>query len=456
MKHWKIYIVLIFAVCSVQIADAQKAVIDKIIGQVGGELVLLSELESQYTQMVQQMGGEPEGGRCMVLESLLANNLLLNQAKLDSVDVTDEEVEDQLDARVEKILSMMNNDITQFQEYYGKSVPQVKSDMRRDMKNMLVTQRMQQQIISSISVTPAEVKSFFETIPNDSLPYFNSEVEIREIIIHPEVNETEKNKSRTKLEELRKRIVEDGEDFAELASIYSDDPGSGQLGGDLGLQRRGSFVPEFEAIAFSLENGDISQVFESQYGFHILQLIERKGNTIHTRHILVRPELTSNDFERAFQMLDSARNLVVYDSLDFSIAIKRFGNKDEQSYNNDGRITNPMTGGTLFEIGDLDPSIYFTIDTMEVGDISTPFEFTTPRGEKHYRIVLLQSRTTPHRANLKEDYSKMQRAAVEEKKAGFLNDWLLEKISNTYIEIDKEFHDCPSLQIWLDKKEIKP
>ncbi|MEZ5058907.1 MAG: peptidylprolyl isomerase [Saprospiraceae bacterium] len=434
--------------------NAQKEIVDKVIAQVGGELVLLSELEEQYALMESQRGVLPEDSKCFILDQILVQKLLINQAKLDSIEVGDEEVEAQLDARIERILTLMGNDVKQFEDYYGQSVGQVKDQFREDLKAQILSDRMRGNVFADVTVTPSEVKSFFNQIPTDSLPYFDSEVEVGEIVMVPEVNKVEKNKARQKLESLRRRIVEDGEDFAELAGKFSDDFGSARVGGDLGWTKRGKFVPEFEAAAYNLEPGEISDLVESDFGFHLIELLERRGNSIHTRHILVKPEITKADLDRTYAKLDSVRSLILSDSITFSFAVKKYGNKDEQSYNNDGRMVNPATGNTFFEVGDLDPDIFFTIDTMDVEGISAPFMYSQQGGTKAFRIIELQSRTSPHQASLKEDYSKIQLAAIESKKSQYINDWIKEKVYSTYVKLDNRYDECDNLAKW--RGENKP
>jgi len=309
---------------------------------------------------------------------------------------------------------------------------------------------MRSSIVSDVSITPSEVKEFFHSIPKDSLPYFNSEVEIGEIVYKPQVNDEQREISRAKLEEIRRRVVEDGEDFAELAKIYSDDPSSARIGGDLGMQRRGTFVPEFEAAAYNLDKDSISEVFESEFGFHFVQLLDRRGNNIHTRHILVRPLITQDDLAKAHSTLDSVSNLIRLDSINFSRAVKLFSDKKVQSYNNDGMIVNPASGKSIFETGDLEPEIYFAIDTLKVDQVSSPIEFTDRDGSAGYRLILLKSRTTPHIADLKQDYSKIKAAATDSKTNIYISDWVEGKIRSTYISIDPMFHSYKTLDIWMN------
>lgn len=448
---------ILVALCFLAAAPltAQRTIIDKVVATVGGELVLLSEIEEQFALMEAQEGGLPEGARCNILDNLLVSKLLLNQAKLDSIEVSDDEVEVQLNTRIDRILSFMNNDVSQFEAYYGQTINQVKEQFREDLKNQILVERMQSNIMADVTVTPSEVKQFFNRIPADSLPYFNSEVEIGEIVYIPKVNKTERQKAIDKLEDIRRRIIEGGETFEELAAKFSDD-GSARGGGDLGWAQRGKFVPEFEAAAYKLDKDEISPVVETEFGFHLIQLLERRGNSIHVRHILVRPEITDEDLELAQNHLDSVRNLILNDSISFSLAVKLFSDKDVQSYNNDGRMVNPLTGNTFFEIGDLDPDIYFAVDTMKVGGISAPFDFAGPTGETYYRIIQLQSRTTPHRANLRQDYSKIQKAAIQSKQNEFINDWVESKIESTFVSIDSLFNNCRILDKWRKREIVRP
>ncbi len=433
---------------------AQSQVIDKVVATIGGELVLLSDVEEQHAMMQAQRGVVPPDAKCSILDNILVTKLLLNQAKLDSVEVSDVEVETQLNARIDRILTLMNNDMTQFEAYYGQTISQVKEQFREDLRNQLLVERMRSKVMAGITVTPSEVKKFFDQIPRDSLPYFNSEVEIGEIVYKPQINPEQRKKSVDKLEEIRRRIIEDKEPFEAMAQKFSDD-GSARAGGDLGWAKRGKFVPAFEAAAYKLEKDEISPVVESEFGFHIIQMLERRGNSIHVRHILVRPEITDEDIELARNHLDSVRQLIVNDSLSFSIAVKRFSDKNVQSYNNDGRMVNAATGNTFFEVGDLDPDIYFAIDTMKVGGVSSPFEFTDPSGDSYFRIILLQSRTVPHRANLKQDYSKIQQAAIQAKQSEFISSWVDEKTGSTYIAVDNLYSGCPNIERWR-KEKLKP
>jgi peptidyl-prolyl cis-trans isomerase SurA len=441
---------LLFSFCLFSFSlFSQKEIIEKVVAHVGSEIVLLSELEEQHALMMERQGTLPPDARCFILDQLLTQKLLVHQAKLDSVEVTAEEVEAQLNARIEQILDYMGGDVSQFENYYGQTVSEVKDAFREDLRSQLLADRIRSKVMTDISVTPSEVKTFFRRIPVDSLPYFNSEVEVGEIVIKPKVNESQRQKAIEKLEALRSRIVEKGEDFAEIAKKFSDDFASARIGGDLGWTKRGKFVQEFEAAAYKLDEGEVSPVVESEFGFHLIQLIARRGNSINTRHVLIKPEITDEDLQLTKIKLDSVRHLLLTDSISFSAAVKKFGYDKVQSYNNDGKMINPATGNTFFEIADLDPSIYFAIDTMKVGGYSKPFSFTDQRGETYFRILQLQSRSEPHVASLQRDYSKIQEAAIEQKQASFLSNWIMQKVESTYIQIDDVYSACPNLSKWL-------
>jgi peptidyl-prolyl cis-trans isomerase SurA len=457
---WKMrYLILAVLLTMSLAAMAQRQVLDKMVATVGGEITLLSEVEEQYSYAKSQRNGAvPPEARCMMVEQILVNKLLLNQAKLDSIEVKEDEVETQLTARIERILSYMNNDLKQFEEYYGQTVNEVREQFREDLRNNLLIERMRTKIMNDVTVTPSEVKDFFRRIPKDSLPYFSSEVEVGEIVYKVPINKEQRRITMSKLEDIRKRIVEGKEDFAVLAQKFSDD-GSARGGGDLGWAKRGKYVTEFEAAAYKLEDNEVSPVTETQFGFHIIQMLGRRGNSIHVRHILIRPEITDDDIETGKRHMDTVRTLLLKDSISFSRGVKKFSDKNVQSFNNDGRMVNAGSGNTFFEVGDLDPDIYFAIDTMKINSISKPIEFRDEGGDYFYRLVKLMSRTTPHKANLAQDYAKIQKAAIESKRNEIVNQWVEERIRKTFIIIDRQYEGCANLAPWMKENTastIKP
>ncbi|MBP6185379.1 MAG: peptidylprolyl isomerase [Saprospiraceae bacterium] len=434
------------AVCVAQ----EKRLIDQIVGAVGSEVILLSDIEAQLAYMQSQKGAIPPDSRCMVIEGLLSQNLMLNQAKIDSLVVSEDEVETQISTRMDRILALMNNDFQQFEDYYGKPVSEVRADFKDPIRNQILVERMQGSILSSITITPTEVRSFFNRVPKDSLPYFNSEVEMAEILYFPKVNETQKQEAYVKMSRVRKLIVEDKKDFAEVATEYSEDLGSARLGGDLGWQKRGTFVPEFEAVAYNLEPGELSEIFESPFGYHIVQLLERRGNMLHTRHVLIQPKIEQADLDLAKHFLDSLRTEIQKaGEVTFESVMKAHGDKNTQSFNNGGRMMNPKTGNTFFEISDLEHNLFFVIDTLAVGNISAPIAVKDPSGKTYYQLIKLLSRTKPHQASLKQDYARIQEAALSEKKGKHLEEWVEMHINTTYINIADQYKSCPNLGPWF-------
>ncbi len=431
-------------------AQGDKAVIDRVVATVGGEIILLSEVQEQYSFAKKDQPELKEDFQCVILQNLLVQKLLVNQAKLDSVEVKEEEVFAQIDARIERLRAYFNQDDLAIQEFYGQSVDEMKAMLSMDMRNQMLSERMQGVITEKATITPAEVQRFFNDIPNDSLPYFNAEVEIRELVYKPKVSPEEHDKARARLEDIRKQIAEQGADFADLAKKFSDDPGSGAQGGDLGFQKRGTFVPEFEAMAYKLETNQLSPIIETDFGFHIIQLLERRGNLIHCRHILIKPEITEADLNSAKSNLDSVRQLIRDGKMTFTYAVKRYGDKNQQSYNNDGRVANPRTGNSFFEVADLETSIFFAIDGLKEGDLAEPFQYKGPDGSDLFRLVQLVSRSRPHKADLKLDYGKIQMAALEQKKSDYTEKWVLEKLNTTYLGISDMFSACPNLQEIID------
>ncbi len=461
----KLFFILLLPLLISNALLAQRQQIDKVVAVIGSKIILQSEIEAQVKLFNSQSKtpNTPENIRCIIFEQLLANGLLLAEAEKDSVLVSEAEVQVQLDARIDQIMVYMGNDKDKFKSYYNMSPAEMKEFMREQMQDQLIVKRMQGTILSAVTITPKEVKAFFERIPSDSLPYFNSEVELAEIVIKPEINAIENARARKLARNLLLQLVEDSVSFEVLAKKYSDDPGSAAVGGDLGSQARGTLVPEFEAVAYQLKKGEISDVVKSDFGYHIIQLIERLGNNIHCRHILIRPQITTEDRQAAYDKLDSIRNLIEIDSITFSKGIADFS-EEEFSKTRAGRIMNPMTGEAFFELGDIDPEIYFAIDGLVQGDISKVIEYKTRSGEKQFRIVKIINRTEPHVANLKDDYSKIRNAALEEKKSTYISNWVDSKIQNNYIEIKmknlgakaEETTACGSLEKWLKVNALRP
>lgn len=424
---------------------AQATVVDGIIAKIGGEILLYSEWQEQIAYIKEKQALLTDEDKCGILQNMLVQKFLIHQAKVDSIEVKDEEVESQLTVRIDQILGYMNNDVQKFEEYYGQPVNKVKERFREDIKNQLLTERMQNKITGEISLTPKEVQEFFNKIPKDSLPYLNAEVEIAEINYLPKINKTQERLAKEKLEKILERI-KGGEDFGKLAALYSDDPGSAKNQGELGWVKRGNLVPEFEAAAYNLEKDQISNIVQTEYGFHIIKLIGRRGNSISAKHILIKPKFETSDYEQAEKYLDSIRTVIIKDTLIFEAAVRAFSNNKSESFNNGGRILNPKTGTSYIETGDLDPDVYFAIESMKPGEISKVFSSVDQEGKKTYRIIKLLSRTSPHKANLKQDYARIQLAAQEQKKNEIFQNWIAKKLPSIFSEIDPKIEMiCPGI-----------
>lgn len=451
----KLIISIVISSLFLSIHAQESKIIDKVIINVGGEYILYSEMITNYRYLLESTQGRTEVDFCAVAEQTIAQKILVDQAKLDSIEISPAELEGQLDYRFESILRAMGGDETRFQEHYGKSVSEMKEDQRDDMEQKILAERIQGKLINEVTITPKEVVEFFDAIPKDSIPFLSSEVEISEIVFKPEVNDVEKEKASGKLLDIREKIMNGEATFEEMAAKFSAD-GSAKEGGNLGWASRGSYVPEFEAAAYSLEKEEISEVVETEYGYHIIKLNERRGNSIRVQHILIRPTITQDDLDLTVSKLDSIRNLVALDSLPFDYAVRLHSDKKSQNYHNGGRMANPKTGSNYFDTGDLPPDIYFEIEELEVGDISEPMEYLNRTGETMYRVIKLESRTKPHRASLEQDYSRIQSFAKESKKNIYYNNWMIEKMEETFIKVDSDLSTCPNLVKWISEDELKP
>jgi peptidyl-prolyl cis-trans isomerase SurA len=419
---------------------AQEIVVDRIIAVVGKNMILESEVEAQYLQ--EKMQGAIEGSasyaRCMVLEKMLSNNLLLNQAELDSVVVSDSEVERSLDQRLRYFISQFGSQ-GKLEEYYGKSIIEIKEEFRDMVRDFMLVDQVQNNITKNVFVTPNEVKQFYRNIPADSIPLISARVEMTQIIKIPPISMEQKVIIKERLRDLRRRVME-GENFATLAILYSQDPGSAAKGGEIGFFGRGELYPEYEAAAFKLKEGEISEIVESKAGFHIIQLIERKGEYINTRHILLQSKPSPLDLEMARQKLDSILVQIRNGEITFENAALKFS--DDPGKVSGGYIINPYTGTTWFEMDQLEPQVSFVINKLDVGQISSPVPTQTEEGLEAFRLVKLKARTEPHRANLIDDYSLVTEWALQDKKRLKIIDWVNKNVENAYVKVIDDYRNC--------------
>jgi peptidyl-prolyl cis-trans isomerase SurA len=428
-------------------ADAQEAprgfVVDKIVAKVDSYILLNSEVEGAYQNYLANGGRSSDQARCGIFSQLVINKLLVAKAEIDSVIVTDLEVDNNTDQRMNMILQNSGNSPEQLERIYGKTLEQIKLELREQIREQLMGNAMQRKITKGLSVTPAEVKRFFAKIPPDSLPFYSADVVVAQIVRKAQISETQKLETRRKLSELRDRILS-GEDFHELARKYSEDPSAQYNAGEMGYVGRGNMVPPYEAMAFRIKAGEISQPFESQFGFHIMQLIDRRGNEYNSRHILMSPVPSRQDIDRAERFLDSLRLAILRDSITFEDAAKKFS--DDQRTKGFGGYFTDEDGGTKLSVKDMDPIVYFNIDTMKVGSIGRPTVYRTDDGKEAVRILYFKERQPPHQANLTDDWHRIQAAALAEKRDKMLNKWFEKARHDVFIMIDPAFDSCGILK----------
>lgn len=421
---------------------------DKILAVVGrNRIILQSELDIQFSQLKMQDPSTDDTLKCHLLQQMIVQKLLVEQAERDSLLVSDEEVEGTIDNRIRQFIRQYGSR-EKLEEVAGKTVYQLKEENKETFKEQLMSERMQAKILENIKVTPSEVQSFYNKIPADSLPFYPATVEVGQIVIDPAVSPELDEYARKKIEDIRNQIVTEGKSFEVLAGIYSDDPGSRDNGGRYNdVTRSGGWATEFVSAAFKLQNGEVSPVVKTQFGYHIIQMIQRKGEAADLRHILVRQERTSADFKKAMEKLDSVRSLLVAGTISFPEAVGKFST-DEAAKTTGGMIVDPATGGAQLEIDKLDPALVMMLDTLKPGSFSQPQSFATERGEQSTRIVYLKSRTEPHKANLKDDYSKIQQVALSQKQGKRIELWIMDRIPNFYIKVDPQYQSCNTFSSW--------
>jgi peptidyl-prolyl cis-trans isomerase SurA len=426
---------------SFQAAEAQQPmVIDQVVAVVGKNVILQSDIENQYTQMRLQKGisGSAENIRCKILEDMLFQKLLLNQAELDSITVTDDQIEEEMERRLKYFISELGSQ-EKLEAYYNKSVSEIKNELRRMVKEQTIGQKVQAVIMDKVVVTPQEIRSFFKNMSKDSIPMVPAEYEIAQIVKKPPISADEKLAVKERLNEFRKRILA-GERFSTLAVLYSEDPGSARKGGELGFYGRGELYPEFEAVGFKLRDGEISEIVETEAGFHIIQMIERRGDYINVRHILLMTKVSPVALEKARTELDSIAKLIRNDSITFEAAVEKFS--QEENKTTGGLLLNPYTGGVRFEAESLDPQVSFVVDKLAINELSDPVPMKTEDGKDAYRLLKLVVKTTPHKANLTDDYNRIQSWALQEKKQKAVEIWIRNKSKNAFVDIHPDFANC--------------
>lgn len=445
------HIIFLFSVLYTSTALAQNGkLVNKVLAQVGDNIILMSDVEIQKIQAKQSEMNVDFDFSCSVLEKLMVQELLVNQAKLDSIEVSDEQV----DAEMENRLRIIEKDMggrDKLEEFYGKTTTQIKEEFRSIIKDRILAQEMERTITTGISVTPKEVSTFFEALPKDSIPFINMKLSFQQIVIYPDITPEDKKRAFTELEEVLDLIQVAGKSFETMARIHSDDPGSASQGGKIEASR-GMMVPQFESTVFKLKVGEVSDIIETQYGYHIIKLISRKGDDYTCLHILNMPEFSNDAINDASIRMDECFSRLNQNEITWDEAVSQYSN-DDKTKQNGGIITNPITGDQLWDMENLnqvDQQIYLLTDAMEKGDITSPNLYVDIFERKQgIRIVRLMERYEPHVANIKDDYTLIKAAAENDKKEKTMAKWIDSKISNAFIRVDDSYQSCKFSYKWF-------
>ena len=448
--NMKIKLVLFLLACSAGIAvmaQPKKVVADKIVAKVGDKIILHSDIINAVTDMQRQGGVLPPNPECALVEAQLIQKSLVLQAEKDSLPVGEEEIEAQLDNQIRGFV-MQYGSREILEEIAGKTVYQLKEDFRDAFRERNLADQMRRKIIENVKITPTEVRAYYNVIPKDSLPYYESELEISEIVVFPKSNRDVESYVTRELSDFKKQIEAGTKKFEQLAKQYSEDPGSKENGGQYSLNRNDKFWdPTFLATAFKLKEGQVSSVIKTKFGLHILQMVSRSGDDAVIRHILRIPPVTIDEVNEAIEKLDTVRAKLLAGTMGFGEAVNKYS-EDEGSKFSGGRVQ-ARDGSSYVTIDQLDKDMVVSLKNMKVGQFSQPQSYTDERGKKAVRIVFLQSRSQPHRENLKDDYSKVSNRALEEKRQETLETWFRTHIPNYYISIDKEYAECESVKEWV-------
>ncbi|MFM6935556.1 MAG: peptidylprolyl isomerase [Flavobacteriales bacterium] len=450
MKVFSIVFTLLLA--NISFAQPTK-VVNKIVAQVGDNIILLSDIESQLLQMEQGQVAVSKASECSILEQLMIQELLINQAMLDSLVVKDETVDYEMENRL-RILESKMGGRDKLEAYYGKSTTQIKEEFRAKIKERLLAQEMESKIVADISVTPKEVAAYYNSLPKDSIPYINMKLSFQQIVQYPVITKDDKLRAFNQLVEIRKMILTQGKNFETMARIHSMDPGSASLGGKI-TATKGMMVPQFEEALFKLKVGEVSEIVETAYGYHIIKLVSRKGNDYTVLHILIIPEFNAESSNIASMKIDSCYAMLKENKITWDEAVLRFSN-DDLTKQNRGIISNPISGDQLWDMEDLnevDQQIYLLTDALNKGDITKPSMYVDIYDHKQgVRIVRLADRFPAHLANLTDDYALIKLAAENDKKQKTMDKWVGNKIGNAYIRVDKDYQSCDFRNNWTNSK----
>lgn len=428
--------------------------LDRVMAVVGNEIVLRSDIDQENQKEKQMRNSKTHiagNSDCVGMERLMFRNLILNQAKVDSVTLKESRVDSEMDRRLRYFVRQMGSR-DKLEEFYGMSIQRIKEEFRPGIKEQLRVKKMRRQITSDLSVTPSEVQKYFEQLHEDSIPLIDASVRIAHIVKKPELGDKAIRQTRERLERFKEQIESGEKEFSVLATLYSDDPGSAGQGGELGFVKRGEMMQEFEAAIFNLEEGEFSDIIRTEHGFHLAQVREKRGQKVKARHILLKPKVGTEEVERVKQELDSIAKLVrTVDTLTFEEAAQRLSD-DEKTRKSGGLIVNRKSGSSSFSMDELDPKVTFAIENMKVGQISEPVPYKTKK-DKAYRIIKLLESTEPHKASLETDYLFLKKEAKKKKEERKIRQWVNERIDETYIRVNGSYRSCDFQHPWLQGNE---
>lgn len=425
----------------------QKVTVDKIAAVVGDKVILKSDIDNAILDMQRQGIELPPDARCLTLEQSMGMKALVLQAEKDSLPVTDEEIELSIDNQIRGFINAYGSK-DELERVAGRSVYQLKEDFRESFRDRKLAESMRNKIVQDIKITPNEVKAYFEKIPVDSLPLYEAELEVGQIVVFPKASREAEEYAIEQLNDVKKQI-EAGRDFGALARYYSDDEGSKERGGQYEVNRnQRDMDPVWMSKAFTLKEGQISNPFKTRFGYHIIQLVSRAGDDAVVRHILKIPQVTQVELRAGYEKLDSVRAKLIAGTLDFGTAVSRYS-EDEYSKFTGGMMQGRE--GSFLTIDQMDKSMVPVLSNLKVGEYSQPVEFADERGKKGVRIVYLKTSTEPHRENMRDDYNRIAMRALEDKKNEALESWFANKVKTYHIMVDEEFKDCAPIQRWLPK-----
>ena len=421
----------------------EKSIVDEVIWVVGDEAILKSDVEEARLQAEQEgakWNGDPD---CVIPEQIAVQKLFLHQAAIDSIEVTESEIMQEVEAQISYWTQMVGSK-EKLEEYKKQSIAQMRNELHDTMRDRKMAEEMRKELVKDIAVTPAEVRRFFKDLPEDSIPYVATEVEVQIITQTPKIEQEEINRVKDQLREFTDRVTKGETQFSTLARLYSEDPGSARQGGELGYTGRGTLDPAFANVAFNLTSPNkVSKIVESEFGFHIIQLIDKRGDKINCRHILLKPVVSDSSVNKSLARLDSIRNDILAEKFTFDDGASYISD-DKDTRNNKGLMANvkDMSRTSRFKMDELPPEVARAIDTLKIGGISAPFQMINARGKTVCAIAKLKNRVEGHKATITEDFQVMKAVVENKRRMEKLHQWVCDKIKATYVRINERYKDC--------------